>query len=75
VLSIRNHALNKVKHKNLFNPQNVSSFPSDDVTDDSLFNWPVQTNKADCFKLALCLVSDGLKGMMLALFIPSMTNS
>ena len=31
--------------------------------DASLFNLPVQTNGADGFKLALCLISSGLEGM------------
>jgi len=29
---------------------------ADDVTDNSLFNWPVQANGADGFKIALCLI-------------------
>jgi DNA polymerase I-like protein with 3'-5' exonuclease and polymerase domains len=33
------------------------------VTDNSLFNWPVQANGADGFKLALYLISGALKGM------------
>jgi DNA polymerase-1 len=33
------------------------------VTDTSLFNLPVQTNGADEFKLALCLITSGLEGM------------
>jgi DNA polymerase I len=33
------------------------------VTDNSLFNWPVQANGADGFKLALYLVSRGLEGV------------
>jgi DNA polymerase I-like protein with 3'-5' exonuclease and polymerase domains len=36
---------------------------ADDVTDNSLFNWPVQTNGADGFKLALYLISSGLEGI------------
>jgi DNA polymerase I-like protein with 3'-5' exonuclease and polymerase domains len=36
---------------------------ADDVTDNSLFNWPVQTNGADGFKLALYLIPSMLKGM------------
>jgi len=36
---------------------------ADDVTDNSLFNWPVQANGADGFKLALYLISCGLEGM------------
>jgi DNA polymerase-1 len=34
----------------------------DDVTDNSLFNWPVQANGAGAFKLALCLIPRGLEG-------------
>jgi DNA polymerase I-like protein with 3'-5' exonuclease and polymerase domains len=36
---------------------------ADDVTDNSLFNWPVQANGADGFKLALYLISSGLEGV------------
>jgi DNA polymerase I-like protein with 3'-5' exonuclease and polymerase domains len=36
---------------------------ADDVTDNSLLNWPVQANGADGFKLALCLISRGLEGV------------
>jgi DNA polymerase I-like protein with 3'-5' exonuclease and polymerase domains len=36
---------------------------ADDVTDNSLFNWPVQTDGADGFKLALCLIADRLEGV------------
>jgi hypothetical protein len=36
---------------------------SDDVSDNSLFNWPVQANGADGFKLALCLISRRLEGI------------
>jgi DNA polymerase I len=36
---------------------------ADDVTDNSLFNWPVQANGADGFKLALYLISRGLEGV------------
>jgi len=36
---------------------------ADDVTDNSLFNWPVQANGADGFKLALCLISGRMEGM------------
>jgi DNA polymerase I-like protein with 3'-5' exonuclease and polymerase domains len=35
----------------------------DNVTDTSLFRLPVQANGADGFKLALCRISGGLKGM------------
>jgi DNA polymerase I-like protein with 3'-5' exonuclease and polymerase domains len=33
------------------------------VTDNSLFNWPVQANGADGFKLALYLISGRLEGV------------
>ena len=33
------------------------------MTDNSLFNWPVQANGADAFKLALYLISSGLEGV------------
>ena len=33
------------------------------MTDNSLFNWPVQTNGADGFKLALYLISRRLEGV------------
>ena len=36
---------------------------ADDVTDNSLFNWPVQANGADGFKLALIYLAERLKGM------------
>ena len=36
---------------------------ADGVTHNSLFNWPVQTNGSDGFKLALCLISSGLEGV------------
>jgi DNA polymerase I-like protein with 3'-5' exonuclease and polymerase domains len=36
---------------------------ADDVTDNSLLNWPVQANGADAFKLALYLISGRLEGM------------
>jgi DNA polymerase-1 len=36
---------------------------SDDATDNSLFNWPVQTNGADGFKLVLHLISSALEGI------------
>ncbi len=36
---------------------------ADDVTDDSLFNWPVQANGADGFKLALIHISEKLNGL------------
>ena len=36
---------------------------AEDVTDNSLFNWPVQANGADGFKLALCLISGRMEGM------------
>ena len=35
----------------------------DNATDTSLFCLPVQTNGADGFKLALCLISRGLEGI------------
>jgi DNA polymerase-1 len=35
----------------------------DNANDRSLFNLPVQTNGADGFKLALCLISDRLEEM------------
>src|SRR5208283_1019934 len=36
---------------------------ADNATDTSLFCLPVQTNGADGFKLALCLISRGLAGI------------
>ncbi|MGA2226573.1 MAG: DNA polymerase, partial [Syntrophobacteraceae bacterium] len=36
---------------------------ADDVTDNSLFNWPVQANGADGFKLALIYLSERLQGV------------
>jgi DNA polymerase-1 len=36
---------------------------AEDVTDNSLFNWPVQANGADGFKLALIYLSERLQGM------------
>jgi hypothetical protein len=36
---------------------------ADDGTDNLLFNWPVQANGADGFKLALCFISDRLEGI------------
>jgi DNA polymerase I-like protein with 3'-5' exonuclease and polymerase domains len=47
---------------------------ADNVTDNSLFNWPVQTNGADGFKIALCLISRGLEGLMHVLSILNMTK-